>query len=257
MASRCVTAITREVPASLRDCLLTHIERRQIDVGLARQQHAGYQDALRAMGAEVLTLPALDDLPDSVFVEDAAVVTAELAIIGRAGAPERRAENAVIADVLAPLRPLVFIEEPGTIDGGDVLQLGRHVLVGASARTNHAAIVQLAVLLEPHGYNVIPVPVQHCLHLKSAVTALSEDTVLYNPEWVDEELLPAQRRIRVAPAEPFAANVLVIEGQVLASDAFPETRDNVERAGFRTHTIDVSELQKAEGALTCCSILVS
>ena len=251
-----VRAITRKVPAALRDCLLTHLERRPIDVELARRQHAGYEGALRAMGADVLTLPALDVLPDSVFVEDTAIVTAELAIIGRAGAPERRAENDFMAEALAPFRALAYIEEPGTIDGGDVVQLGRHVLVGVSGRTNRAAIEQMATLLAPYGYTVTAVPVHKCLHLKSAVTALTPDTVLLNPEWVDPELLPAKHRIEVAAHEFFAANVVAIDGQVLVSDAFPETRAIIERAGFSTTSVDVSELQKAEGALTCCSILL-
>lgn len=250
-------AITREVPASLGNCLLTHLKRQPIDVALAKQQHSAYEGALREIGADVLSLPALDGLPDSVFVEDTAIVTDEVAIIGRAGAPERRPENGAMAQALAPFRDLVFIEEPGVIDGGDVLQLGKTLLVGVSGRTNRDAIMQLGVLLAPHGYTVTAVPVRHCLHLKSAVTALSTDTVVYNPDWVDPELLPARRKIAVAPGEAFAANVVVIDGQALVSTAFPETRDNIERTGFRTHAVDVSEMQKAEGALTCCSILMT
>jgi len=248
-------AITRGVPASLSDCLLTHLARQPIDLQLARQQHAAYEQVLRELGAEVLSLPALDELPDSVFVEDTAVVTDEMAIIGRAGAPERRLENAEMAQVLAPLRALAFIESPATLDGGDVLQLGKQVLVGVSGRTNRSAVMQLSVLLEPHGYTVFAIPVEHSLHLKSAVTALSADTVLYNPEWISADLLPARRKIPVTPDEAFAANVVVIDGDVLVSAAFPRTRDNIERAGFRTVAVDVGELQKAEGALTCCSIL--
>lgn len=250
-------AITRGIPASLGNCLLTHLERQRIDIALAKRQHAAYEAALREIGAHVLALPPLDELPDSVFVEDTAIVTAEVAVIGRAGAPERRPENGAMAQVLAPHRALDFIEAPAVIDGGDVLQLGKRVLVGISGRTNHDAVAQLGVLLEPHGYTVSPVPVRHCLHLKSAVTALAADTVLYNPEWVDAELLPARQKIAVAAGESFAANVVAINGQVLVSAAFPGTRDTIERAGFRTHALDVSELQKAEGALTCCSILMA
>jgi dimethylargininase len=245
-------ALTREVPASINDCQLMHLTRTAIDVGRAREQHLRYEDALRAAGCDVRRLAKLDDFADSVFVEDAAVVVEELAVITRPGAESRRGETGSVAEALRRFRTVVEIEAPGTLDGGDVLRNGDEVFVGISERTNEAGAAQLAMHLEPYGYFVHRVAVRGALHLKSAVTFVSDDRVVLNPEWVDRSAFAAWDIVEVDPGEPFGANVLRVNGTVFASPAFPRTNA---RLGIDVTELDCSELEKAEGALTCGSVI--
>lgn len=250
-------ALTRAVPSSLSCCELTHLPRVAIDVGRARAQHEDYEAALRRLGVEVLRIPSTDELPDSVFVEDAAVVVDELAVLTRPGAESRRAEIPSVAQALAPLRPLAFIESPGTLDGGDVLRIGRRLFVGSTARSNAAGLAQLAAFLAPFEYEVAAAAVEGCLHLKSAVTAIDDQTLVLNPEWVDGSRFGARRTIAVDPAEPMAANVLAIGGAVLVNASAPRTAERIAAAGFTVVLVDQSELAKAESGLTCCSLLLA
>jgi dimethylargininase len=249
-------ALTRPVSASIVSCELTHLDRRPIDLDLARAQHCHYEEALAALGCEIQRLPEAPDLPDAVFCEDAAVVLDELAIIARPGAASRRPEVRSVARALERYRRLVAIEAPGTLDGGDVLCLGRTLYVGLSQRSNRAAIAQMRDLLAPLGYGVQGVPVQGCLHLKSAVTRVAEDVLLINRDWVDGGAFGELDRIDVDPAEPGAANALLIGGAVIYAAAYPRTRRRLEERGIAVHSVDVSELAKAEGAVTCCSLIV-
>ena len=251
-----LVAITRGVAASIGACELTHLERQAIDVDRARAQHRAYEEALERLGCRVESLPALDSLPDSVFVEDVAVVLDEIAIVTRPGAESRRPETAAIAPVLAAYRTLAFIEPPGTLDGGDVLRLGRRLYVGLSARSNESGTRQLRELVGPHGYDVTAVRVESCLHLKSAVTEAAPGVILVNPGWIDPAALGAGRVIEVDPGEPGAANGLTVAGRLIYPMSFPRTRRKLEDAGIELVPVDVSELQKAEGAVTCCSLLL-
>lgn len=248
-------AVTRGVSPAIEHCELVHQERRPIDVTLARRQHRLYEEALTALGCRVEALPADPTLADSVFVEDTAIVLDEVAVITRPGAASRRPETAPIARALAPYRPLVSIEPPGTLDGGDVLRIGRTLYVGLSGRSNQAAIDQLSRALAPYGYAVRGVAVRGCLHLKSAVTALGDDTVLVNPAWVDPVVFTGTRPIEIDPRERGAANVLRIGERVIYPASFPGTRRRLAAAGIEILDVDVSELQKAEGAVTCCSLV--
>jgi dimethylargininase len=248
-------ALTREVPASLDRCELTHLVRRPIDVRLAARQHAAYEDALRKAGCAVIRLPPEPDRPDSVFVEDAAVVLDDVAVITRPGAPSRRGETVSAADALRTYRRLVSIEEPGTLDGGDVLVSGKTVYVGVGARSNAEGVRQLAAFLAPLGYRVRGVEVSGCLHLKSAATLVSPSSVLVNPAFVDPRVFEPLEPVPVAPDEPAAANALLVGGHVIYSPAYPRTRGILERLGARITSVDLSELAKAEGALTCCSLV--
>lgn len=250
-------ALTREISTSLARCELTHIARMPIDVARACEQHAAYERALQSCGCTVCRLPADASMPDSVFIEDTAVVVPELAVIARPGAPSRRAETVAVAAALETVRPLAAIEEPGTLDGGDVLVSGRTVFVGQSNRTNSEAVSQLRVLLAPYGYQVRPVQPHGCLHLKSAVTTVSAAAVLINPAWVSPREFSEVDVIEVAPEEPGAANVVSIDGRVIASAAYPRTIERLARRGVDVLVVDASELAKAEGALTCCSLLVT
>jgi len=250
-------AITRAVSAALGDCELTHLARVPIDVDLARAQHREYEQALRDAGYAVEHLDATAQMPDSVFVEDIAVVFDELAIITRPGAESRRAETPAIAGALARYRQLQVVEPPGIMDGGDVLVAGKQVFVGLSTRTNDQAAIQMARMLQPHGYKVREVVVHECLHLKSAVTALSDDLLLVNPAWIDCVAFDGFTLIEVDPAEPAAANALRLDDRILFPTTFPRTAERLERRGLRLQRVDASEVAKAEGAVTCCSLIVS
>ena len=250
-----IAALTRPVSVSLSACELTHLERQPIDLGLAFQQHAAYCQALAEAGCQVRSMPALPDQPDAVFVEDVAVVLDELAVITRPGAASRRPEAISAAEALAAYRPLETIQTPGTLEGGDVLRLGRNVYVGLSGRSNAAGIAQFQAILELYGYQVIGVPVSGCLHLKSAVTQVAEQLLLGNPAWVAPEVFQGYKWLSVDPSEPYAANCLWVGCERLYPASFPETRARLAAHGLPVHSLDVSELQKAEGALTCCSLI--
>jgi dimethylargininase len=248
-------ALTRAVPLSLERCELTHLARSPIDVALAVRQHAAYEDALRAVGCTVVRIPPEPDRPDSVFVEDTAVVLNEVAVITWPGAPSRRGETASTAAALTPYRHLVTIDEPGTLDGGDVLVAGKTVFVGVGWRSNTDGVRQFARHLAPFGYDVRGVGVAGCLHLKSAATLISASSVLVNPSFVDPRVFEPLEAVPVAPQEPSAANALLVGGHVIYSPAYPRTLGILERRGAQVVPVDLGELAKAEGALTCCSIV--
>lgn len=250
------TAITREVSPALAGCELSFVERTPIDVDRAQVQHAAYCRALEALGCEVIALPADAAFPDSVFVEDVALAFDEVAIATRPGAESRRDEGAAVLDVLGSFRRVLRIEAPGTLDGGDVLRIGKRVLTGVSARSNEAGRAQLRELLAPYGYTVEDVAIRDCLHLKSAVTQVADDTVLMNPAWLaDASPLARYRCIEVDPSEQHAANALRIGAALVYPDCFPNTLARLRAAGMAVTTVDVSELRKAEGAVTCCSLV--
>lgn len=248
------TAITRKVSQALAACELEFLPRTAIDLELANAQHAAYEAYLRESGARVISLPAEPALPDSVFVEDPAVVLDEIAIITRTGAESRRAEAESLATALTPYRKLARIKAPGTLEGGDVLKLGRTLFVGSSSRTNAEGFSQFAALLRPYGYRVVPVKVHGCLHLKSACSALDGRTLLVNRDWVDKTPLSELSLIDVEPQEPWAANVLSLGGTVLMPAGFDRTRKMLEMHGFRTRSLDISELRKAEAGVSCMSL---
>lgn len=248
-------ALTRAVPDSIGACELTHLTREPIDVVVARAQHAAYEDALRAAGCLVERIAALPEAPDSVFVEDAAIVLDDVAVITRPGAESRRGEVVSVATALLPYRELVRIEAPATIDGGDVLRVGRRIFVGLSTRTNVEAVRQLRAALAPRGYEVVPVSVQGTLHLKSAVTQVGPARLLVNRDWIDTAAFQDYDWIEVDPAEPSAANALLVRDTLLFPTEFPRTAQRLERAGIHPVRVAASELAKAEGALTCCSLV--
>jgi dimethylargininase len=250
-----LTAITREVSPRLAQCELSHVDRCRIDVDVAVRQHAAYCECLERLGCHVVPLPADPDLPDCVFVEDTSVVLDEAAIITRPGAPSRRSETDTIEQALARYRTLHRIEPPGTLDGGDVLRVGRMLYVGMTARTDADGVAQLQRHANQYGYTVRPVPVSGCLHLKSACTAVGDDVLLINLDWVNAAEFAGLQLLNVHPDEPGGANALLVGGTVVCADAFPRTRQLLEHQGFLVETVDSSELAKAEGGLTCCSLI--
>jgi len=253
--TRHLVALTRKVSPGIGRCELTHLERVAIDAQAAGRQHRNYERCLAGLRCLVESLPADPDLPDSVFVEDTAIVLDELAVITRPGAPSRRPETAAVASALERYRKLAWIEAPGTLDGGDVLVVGRSVYVGRSPRTNESGFEQLRDILAPLGYELTPVPVRSCLHLKSATTRVGRDHLLVNPSWVDEGVFRGLRFTHVDPSEPSAANALLIGDVVVFPAAHMRTRERLGSDGVAVAPIDVSELAKAEGGVTCCSLV--
>jgi len=251
-----IIALTRAVSPAIARCELTHLERTPIDVGVARAQHEAYERCLEAAGCVVHRLDSGADMPDSVFIEDIAVVFDEIAVITRPGAESRRIETPAVADLVARYRPVRRIAPPATLDGGDVLRVGRTIFVGISDRTNAAGITQLRCSLRPLGYEVREIEIHGCLHLKSAMTALSDDLLLVNRAWIPTAALGSFDALDVHPDEPFGANVVRLADRVIHATAFPRTRERIERRGIRVDSVDLSELAKAEGAVTCCSILI-
>lgn len=250
-----LTAITRKVSSSLAKCEVSFVERQPIDIQKARGQHATYETLLSQLGAQVISLPEDPELPDSMFVEDPAVVLDELAVICPLGTESRRKEAPAIAAALEKFRKLKYVKFPGTLEGGDVLRIGRQLFVGFTARSNPEGIRQLAEIVQHFGYDVTAVPVTRCLHLKSAVTSLGRNTLLANRAWFDWKRFPGFDWVDVDPAEPHAANVLSIRESVVFPASFPKTRALIEAGGFSVVPLDISELQKAESGLTCSSLL--
>jgi dimethylargininase len=239
-------AITRSVSESIGRCELTHAARTPIDVERAREQHRAYESCLAS----------LDRYPDAVFIEDTAIVLDELAILTRPGAESRRGEVDAVTKMLRDYRTLASIDEKATLDGGDVLQLDRVLYVGRSLRTTSRGIDNLRALVAPHGYGVEAVTVDGCLHLKSAVTRVSGDALLMNRAWVPAATFADWRIIEVDASEPAAANALRIGDSVVFPEELTRTRRRLEAEGIDVHPVPASELAKAEGGVTCCSLIL-
>jgi dimethylargininase len=249
------TGLVRQPSSRLAEGIITHITRIPVDVSLAQVQHAAYVAALSASGWAVEQAPAADDCPDSVFIEDTVVICEDLAVLTRPGAPARRAEVAGVAQAVGGLGlRTATIEEPGTLEGGDVLQVGHTVYVGRGARTNGDGIRQLRSLLAPLGRTVIAVPLGNVLHLKSAVTALPDGTFLLLPGLVPTELFPAVRPVD----EEGGCHVVPLGGdRVMIAASAPRTAEMLDSLGFTPVVVDISEFEKLEGCVTCLSVLRS
>jgi dimethylargininase len=248
-------AITRAVSPAIADCELSFIDREPIDLEKAREQHHAYESLLEKLGARVVSLPEESTMPDSMFVEDPVIVLDEVAVIFPLGTESRRLEAPSLANALSKYRKREHVRLPGTLEGGDVLRIGRRLFVGLTKRSNAEGIRQLAAILAPYNYEVVAVAVTGCLHLKSAVTALDGNWLLANRAWFDSTPFAGYEWIDVDPAEPHAANALALGGTVIFPASFPRTRARIEARGFHVTPLDISELQKAESGLTCSSLL--
>jgi dimethylargininase len=249
-------AITREVSPRFNECEITHINRSPIDVEVARAQHHEYVKALASLGCQVVELPAETDLPDSVFVEDTAFILPEVAVITRPGADSRKPETKSIIQALSSYLPLVHVSEPATVDGGDVLVLGKNIYIGISTRSNAMSVYQIQEFLKDYGYTVTAVEMHDCLHLKTALTKVDDGTLLINPKWVDNSHFKDFDWIEADPSEPFAANCLPVGNSIIYPTAFPKTQKRLEQKGYKIISVNVAELAKAEGAVTCCSLII-
>ena len=250
-----LTAITRKVSSSLANCELSFIERKPIDMEKARAQHHAYEALLEKLGAKVISLPEERDMPDSMFVEDPAIVLDEVAIICSLGTEARRKEAPSLAAALEPFRKLSYVKLPGMLEGGDVLRVGKKIFAGRTERSNPEGIRQLAVIAAHYGYDLTAVPVTGCLHLKSAVTYLGRNTLLGNRAWFEWKRFAGFDWVDVDPAEPHAGNALAIGETIVFPASYPKTRARIEAKGFRVESLDISELEKAESGLTCSSLL--
>ena len=253
---RSIVALVREVSPQLARCELTHLGRVDIDVDRASAQHHAYCDVLRSLGARVEFIAPLPDAPDGVFVEDTAVVVDEVAVIARPGVASRAGETATTASALLPYRPLLRLSDVATLEGGDVMQFGRTLYVGRSGRTNQTSVDELGTLLAPWGYRVEGVDLDGCLHLKTACTFVPPHYLLANPAWVDARIFSGLTPVAVADDEPFAGNTLTLGGVTLVASQCPHTAARLRTHGVITREVDLSELAKAEGALTCSSVIV-
>jgi len=250
-----LTAITRSVTESIVDCELTFLPRRHIDVSKAIRQHRQYEECLRRLGVHVISLAPEPGLPDSPFVEDVAVVVDELAVIAAMGAVTRKPEVQSIEHVLSLYRSARYLNDSATLEGGDVIQAGDSLYVGLSRRTNREGVDQLREAVSPFGYQVRAVKVSGCLHLSTGCSYIGSNTILANPDWVDVSRFDGFKIISVPRSEPWAANAMLIGDTVIAAGAYPKTRARLEQQGFRVETLDISELEKAEGGLTCLSLI--
>lgn len=253
---RNLRALTRRPSTRMAEAELTHLARRPIEIALAGRQHAAYCAALAAAGTVAIDLPPLDAYPDCAFVEDIVVALPEVFVLCRPGVPSRLGELESIAAALPPDRPVVRIEAPATIDGGDVLWIDRTLFVGRSTRTSDAGIAALARLVAPFGYRVEPVAVGAALHLKTAATALGPDRVLINPALVDAAPFHRLDAVLADESEPFAGNCLCVGGHIFMQAAHTRTAECVAKAGFAVQLLDISEFAKAEAGLTCMSVLI-
>ena len=248
--------LTRQPCPSMAAAELTHLDRIPIDMDRARAQHTAYCAALAATGAELVTLPALADHPDCVFVEDVLLALPECFVLTRPGAASRRGEVVHMEAALPADRPVARLADPATLDGGDVKRVGKQIFVGRSNRTNAAGIAALADIVVPFGYSVSGVDLRGALHLKTAVTALASDLLLVNSGWLKPGLFDGWAQIEVAPDEPFAGNHVSVNGKIFMAAAHPKTAARIAAAGFDVTLLEVDEFAKAEGGLTCMSVIV-
>lgn len=249
------TAVTREVNAALDTCELTFLSRIRIDIDLAMEQHQQYQSALSSLGCEIVSVPTEPSLPDSVFIEDTALVLDEIAVLCRPGAASRRPEVAGVANILQQYRTLASIQPPGTLDGGDLLCIDKVIYAGLSTRSNQSGIEQLRSIVADYEYTVKMVETTKCLHLKSAVSVVSPGTLLINPDWISKSAFADYELVDVASEESHAANALPVAGSLIYSSSYPRTAEKLTACGIDVVPVDVSEVQKAEGAVTCCSLV--
>jgi dimethylargininase len=248
-------ALVRSPSSRMAEGIVTYGDRAPVDAGLAARQHAAYVAAIVAAGWEIREVPHADDLPDSAFVEDTVVVCGDLAVLTRPGADERRAELPGTEEAVRGLGlELARIEEPGTLDGGDVLRVGTTLYAGRGGRTNAEGIRQLGRIVAPRGFAVVPVPLHRVLHLKSAVTALPDGTVIAaDPSLIDTSPFPT---IRIVPEEAGSHVILLGGGTVLMAASAPRSAELFDDWGFEVVAVDIGEFEKMEGCVTCLSVLI-
>lgn len=248
-------AITRGVSRRIAACELTYRSREEINYEKAAAQLQRYCDLLRDWGVDLMPLAASDSYPDCCFVQDTAVVLDEVCVIASMGAPARLGEVSDVEKLVAPFRRIRRIFAPATLDGGDVVQFGKRLFVGLSTRTNARGIAALSQIVEPFGYTVVPVVVNGGLHLTTGCGIVNDETVLLNPRWVDAAAFRSLRQLHVSEAEPWAANTIRVDDAICLEEEAPRTIDLVQPYVGGIDTLDISEFRKAEGSLSCLSLI--
>ena len=248
-----IRAITRQPGENFADGLTTSTLGRP-SYPLIFQQHEAYRQALQDLGLEVIVLPAESAYPDAYFVEDPAIVTPKIAVITRPGALSRQGEELTLEPILKQFRPMAHIQPPGTVEGGDILMVENHFFIGLSDRTNKEGAAQLAKLLEDAGHTAETVPVASGLHLKSGVNYVGKNTLLVTNSLADHPAFARYNKILIDPDEEYAANTLWVNDILLTPKGFPKTSAKLTRLGIRVIELDVSEVQKMDGGLTCMSL---
>ena len=249
------TALTRGISSRINECELTFIERQPIDIERAVQQHNTYQQLLKSLGLDIIELPPDHRCPDCCFIEDTALVLDELAIATRPRSDARRAEIAGVLPIVAKYRKIIHVEAPATLEGGDVLRMGRDLFIGITSRTNLEGVEFVRKHAAPHGYELHGIQVSGALHLKSVCTAVNECTILADPSRIDIAHFAGYELIEVPPGEWTAANVLLVNGAVCMHEGFHKTLALLRERQIRVRTLDISEFLKAEAGLTCLSII--
>ena len=249
--------LTHVISPNIDQCELSFLERTPINYKKAVEQHENYCDLLNDCGLEVIELSMNRSFPDSTFIEDTAVVFDELAIMASVGVESRRGEIPGVESVLGYYRDIQHIRLPATLEGGDVLRIEKKIFVGISPRTNIAGFETIKEILEPFGYQLIPLAINGCLHLKSACVAVDDETLLVNPRWLDLQPLRDFRIIPVPEDEPAAVNSLRIDSTICMHSGHQKTIDLLVNLKFSVKAVDISELLKAEAGMTCSSIIFS
>jgi dimethylargininase len=249
------SAITRGVSRRIAACQLTYRTREEVDYEKATSQLERYCELLRRWNVDLMPIGASDSYPDCCFVQDTAVVLDEVCVIASMGAPARLGEVSEVEKLVAPLRKTRRIFSPATLDGGDVVQFGKRLFVGLSTRTNARGIAALAGIAEAFGYTVVPVAVNGGLHLTTGCGIVNDETVLLNPRWLDASAFKGLRQLHVSEEEPWAANTIRVEAAVCLEADAPRTIELVEPYVGSIDTLDISEFRKAEGSLSCLSLI--
>ena len=253
------TAFTRSIPSSFASALVSEPTGATIDVALARTQHAAYERGLARLGISVITLPAIEAHPDCCFVEDCALVVDGVALVTRPGADTRRGETSTVSDALARHASLRRIEQmmaPATLDGGDCMRVGRQIFVGLSGRTNADGVERVRETFGPEGFSVVPVVLSDVLHLKCVCSPLGDRRILLADRSIAAATFDGLEIVVAPEDETYAANCLFWNEKALVASGFPETRARLERAGIEVIALDTSEIRKADGSLTCLSLVV-
>lgn len=224
------------------------------DYNLILQQHHAYRQALLSLGLDVVVLPAELTYPDGYFVEDPAIITPKIAVITRPGAPSRLGEETSLSPFLQYYRPLSYIREPGTVDGGDVLMVREHFFIGLSERTNREGANQLVNFLVGAGHTAETVPVAAGLHLKSSVNFVGNNTLLVTKNLSGYPGFSTYNKIILDEDEEYAANTLWVNHNLLMPKGFPNTHTKLTGLGLPIIELDVSEVRKMDGGLTCMSL---
>lgn len=248
-------AITRGVSLNLQACELTYRVREKINYGKAVLQLEHYCELLRRWNVNLVAIPSNQHFPDCCFVQDTAIVLDEICVIASMGATRRRGETSEVEKAISRFRPIERILLPATLDGGDVVQVDHQLFVGLSSRTNGRGIEALCRIAEPLGYTVVTVMVNGGLHLTTGCGVVNDETILLNPRWLDSRAFKGLRQLHVSEDEPWAANTIRINEMVCLEQGAPRTIDLVQPYAGRIETLDISEFRKAEGSLSCLSLI--